>query len=561
MVSVVTLGQSHPVRDRSDRESRTIVNKLRGNLFFKFSLTAFVVMLLLGGAIALLVSQSLGEILGLLNAHAVAMGTGTPEAGGPEAIAGIYSAVEQLRDETLLIFSVGTFLLYSGLVVVVHQGWRTIEKQRQALQDSNERLRSIDEERQRLLEAERKNRDLADSLRRVGLALSATLNLQELLDHICRESMHLFDVDATYLWLVRNGNLVGFAGFGDDREAFLDLKVRLDDQETLGPRVIREKRPIYVNDCAHSDQVNQTLIQRFHVMSILGVPLMTKGRAIGALMVIDSHASDRFSETEAELGRVLASHAAVAIDNAQLFVNLERSKERLERAYDSTLEGWSRALELRDHETEGHTKRVAAMSVHLARELGLSESDLVHVRRGALLHDIGKMAIPDRILRKPGPLTEAEWEIMRKHPVYARDLLEPIDYLRPAIDIPYSHHEKWDGSGYPLGLSREEIPLSARIFAVIDVYDALTCDRPYRDAWPEDDVLAHIDDQTGMHFDPHVAEAFFELMPELASPIVLDDAPPSPGRKAKLHELEAALKLGPSPAAQVVSSGTTNRLR
>lgn len=534
---------------------------MRGNLVFKFSLTTFAVMLLLGGGIAVFLSQSLGEILGLLEAHSAAMRSGALDAGAPEAIAGIHAAVERLRKETIFIFVIGSFLLYGGLVAIVHKGSRTIEKQRRELQDSNERLRTIDEERQRLLQAERKNRVLADTLRRIGLALSATLDLQELLDHICRESIHLFDVDAAYLWLVRNGNLVGFAGFGEGREAFLDLEVRLDDPDTLGPRVIREKRPIYVNDCAQSNEVNWSLIRRFNVKSILGVPLMAKGRAIGALMILDTHAPDRFSKAEADLSRVLASHAAVAIDNAQLFVNLERSKERLERAYDSTLEGWSRALELRDHETEGHTKRVAAMSVHLARELGLNENELVHIRRGALLHDIGKMAIPDRILRKPGPLNESEWAIMRKHPVYARDLLEPIEYLRPAVDIPYSHHEKWNGSGYPLGLSREEIPLSARVFAVIDVYDALTCDRPYRDAWPEDKVLAHIDDQTGVHFDPDVAEVFLELMPELGSPIVLDDAPPSPGREARLHELEAALKLGSSSSAQVVSSGSTNRPR
>jgi len=167
---------------------------------------------------------------------------------------------------------------------------------------------------------------------------------------------------------------------------------------------------------------------------------------------------------------------------------------------------------LRDKETEGHTQRVTELTLKLAREFGLTEADLVQVRRGALLHDIGKMGVPDRILLKAGPLTDDEWVIMRQHPVHAHEMLRPIDYLRPALDIPYCHHEMWDGTGYPRGLKGEEIPLVARVFAIVDVWDAVTSDRPYRQAWSREKALAHIQKGTGQHFDPHVVEVFSKLI-------------------------------------------------
>jgi putative nucleotidyltransferase with HDIG domain len=194
-----------------------------------------------------------------------------------------------------------------------------------------------------------------------------------------------------------------------------------------------------------------------------------------------------------------------------MFNDLQRTTVELALAYDTTLEGWSSALDLRDHETEGHTQRVTAMTLRLARSLGIPDAELVHMRRGALLHDIGKMGIPDKILLKPGPLTDEEWVIMKKHPVYAYELLSPIPYLRSALDIPYCHHEKWDGSGYPRGLKGEQIPLSARLFAVVDVWDALRSDRPYRRGWDEERVAQHIADGSGTHFDPKVVAAFQQL--------------------------------------------------
>jgi putative two-component system response regulator len=192
--------------------------------------------------------------------------------------------------------------------------------------------------------------------------------------------------------------------------------------------------------------------------------------------------------------------------------NLEDAHKQLLYAYDETIEGWSRAMDLRDKETEGHSQRVTDLTIKLASTFGMPEEELIHVRRGALLHDMGKLGIPDSILLKPGKLTDEEWEFMRSHPQLAFEMLNPIEYLRPAMDIPYCHHEKWDGTGYPRGLKGDQIPLAARLFAVVDVWDALTSDRPYRPAWSQEKVLEYIREQSGKHFDPQVVAAFLDMV-------------------------------------------------
>jgi putative nucleotidyltransferase with HDIG domain len=209
---------------------------------------------------------------------------------------------------------------------------------------------------------------------------------------------------------------------------------------------------------------------------------------------------------------ILAGQIAIAVDNATLFKDLQRSNSELMLAYEATLEGWSAALDLRDRETEGHTQRVTLMTIELAEAMGIRPDDLIHIRRGALLHDIGKMGVPDHILLKPDKLNDEEWEHMRMHAVYAYNLLSNISYLRDALDIPYCHHEKWNGTGYPRGLKGEEIPLAARIFAVADVYDALTSDRPYRSGWSRERALDYIREQSGHYFDPKVVDAFLLLV-------------------------------------------------
>jgi HD-GYP domain-containing protein (c-di-GMP phosphodiesterase class II) len=217
----------------------------------------------------------------------------------------------------------------------------------------------------------------------------------------------------------------------------------------------------------------------------------------------------------------VSTQAAIAIDNADMFQDLKRSHSELQQAYDETIEGWARALELRDRETQGHALRVTEATLHLARAMGIPDFMMTHIRRGALLHDVGKLGIPDSILHKPGPLTPEEWEIMRKHPVYADQMLSPVDYLRPAKDIPAYHHERWDGSGYPKGLKKNQIPKAARIFAVIDVWDALSSDRPYRTAWNDLRILDYINTLKGREFDPDVVRVFlreFETIRNITHP-------------------------------------------
>jgi putative two-component system response regulator len=194
---------------------------------------------------------------------------------------------------------------------------------------------------------------------------------------------------------------------------------------------------------------------------------------------------------------------------------LQKAHARLLQAYEATIEGWSHALDLRDRETEGHSRRVTELSLKLAEAMGMEDEAIGKMRRGALLHDMGKIGIPDAILHKPASLSEEEWTVMRKHPQFAYDMLNPIEYLHESLEIPFSHHEKWDGTGYPQGLRGEEIPLSARIFAVADVWDALTSDRPYRPAWTSEQALKYIQEQSGKHFDPRVVAHFLKLIEEL----------------------------------------------
>jgi putative nucleotidyltransferase with HDIG domain len=255
----------------------------------------------------------------------------------------------------------------------------------------------------------------------------------------------------------------------------------------------------------------QMSVAAYQLRSILCVPLKLKDDLIGVLYVDNRAHAGIFKENDLELISAFADQAAVAIESARLFEDLQDSHRELERAYQATLEGWVRALDLRDKETEGHTQRVTILTHRLARSMGVDSDAIVHITRGALLHDIGKMAIPDGILLKPGQLTDDERKLIQKHPVYAYEMLRPIDFLIPAIDIPYCHHEKWDGTGYPRGLRGDEIPFAARIFPVIDVWDALTSDRPYRKAVPHDEVRQRIKADSGKHFDPLVIEAFMDL--------------------------------------------------
>ena len=243
--------------------------------------------------------------------------------------------------------------------------------------------------------------------------------------------------------------------------------------------------------------------------SAQAVPLISKGEVKGVMILF--HRKD-FTPSPgwSSFLETLAGQAAIAMDITQMFDSLQRANLELSLAYEATIEGWSGALDLRDKETEGHSQRVTEMTIQMAKALQLGDEDINHMRRGALLHDIGKLGVPDSILLKVGKLTDEEWLIMRKHPEFAYDMLRPIAYLRDSLDIPYCHHEKWDGTGYPQGLKGEQIPLAARVFAIVDVWDALRSDRPYRQAWSEPDALQYIREQSGKHFDPQVVDVFLK---------------------------------------------------
>lgn len=351
------------------------------------------------------------------------------------------------------------------------------------------------------------------ALHQIDMTISASLDLNITLNVLLNNVVNQLGVDAAAVLLFNSyaQDLEYAAGYGFRTSSIEQSKVRLGTGQA-GIAAL-ERRTLVLPDLTHGDVVfdRAALLASEGFISHFATPLIAKGQIKGVLEVFHRTRLDPPVEWLAFL-ETLATQTAIAIDNAKLFEDLQRLNTDLELAYDATIEGWSRALDLRDKETEGHTQRVTELALELARTLGMSDAELVQVRRGALLHDIGKMGIPDGILLKPGPLTPEEWEVMRMHPVYAFNLLSPIAYLRSAITIPYCHHEKWDGRGYPRGLKGEGIPLAARIFAVVDVWDALRTDRPYRQSWSEQEAIEYIRAETGKHFDPTITEVFLKLV-------------------------------------------------
>ncbi len=335
--------------------------------------------------------------------------------------------------------------------------------------------------------------------------------------------MEQLGVDAADVMLLdaSSTTLTYAAGRGFRQPGIERARLRLG--EGYASRVALEQRMIHIPDFANEKRfIRQSYVKGEDFIAYVGAPLEAKGRVRGVLEVY-GRSPLQIDQEWMDFLEVLAGQIAIAVDNATLFKDLQRSNSELMLAYEATLEGWSAALDLRDHETEGHTQRVTDMTMELAEAMGIKPEDLVNIRRGALLHDIGKMGVPDNILLKPDKLNEEEWQHMRMHAVYAYNLLSNITYLADALDIPYCHHEKWNGTGYPRGLKGEEIPLAARIFAVADVYDALTSDRPYRKGWPPERALDYIREQSGKFFDPRVVEAFLAMYHN--QPADLDKSP------------------------------------
>lgn len=352
------------------------------------------------------------------------------------------------------------------------------------------------------------------ALRNIDMAITGSLDLRVVTKVALNEIAKQLKVDAVailrlcpYTQMLEYLDVNGFYTDGIKKN-------RIPMGSGISGRVVQDRKVIYIADLSRfEDQIfiQRNLLKDEGFVSYYGAPLVSKGKVLGVLEVFHRKAHNGNSEWMDFL-ETLAGQVAMAIENASLVDNILRKHTELITAYNQTIEGWGTALSLKEEETAEHSQRVTEMSVELAKVLGMEEEDIYHVRLGALLHDIGKIGVPDSILLKPGKLTDDEWEVMRKHPDYAFEMLAPIAYLRKASEIPYCHHEKWDGTGYPRGLKGKQIPLSARIFAVVDVWDALSSNRPYRKAWPNDKVIEHLQKQSGSHFDPEVVECFIKII-------------------------------------------------
>jgi response regulator RpfG family c-di-GMP phosphodiesterase len=366
--------------------------------------------------------------------------------------------------------------------------------------------------RVQLYEQSQKQVKRLTTLRDIDSAISSSLDLRLILNILMDQTVNHLNVDAVDIGLYQPDlqNLTYLASAGFQTPSPTRPLMRLG--EGLAGKVVARQSVVHVTDLQNAPEAkNELFIRHEGFATYIGIPLIVKGQIKGVFEVF--HRSPLSPTADwMEFLHTLAGQAAIAIDSSQLFENLQRSNQELIQAYDTTLEGWARALEIRDRETEGHTRRVTEMTLRLAHFMGINENEMVNIHRGVLLHDIGKMGVPDHILKKTGKLDADEWAEMRQHPVYAYNLLSPISYLRGALDIPYCHHEHWDGSGYPRGLKGEQIPLSARVFSVVDIWDALLSDRPYRKAWPRDKVVEYIKEVAGSSLDPGIVEIFFKML-------------------------------------------------
>lgn len=353
------------------------------------------------------------------------------------------------------------------------------------------------------------------ALREIDQTIISELSRHQSLNVILTKTINLLEVDAAVVLLLNEemNSLVYAAGLGFWTDVVTTANV--DISGNFSGKAAKEKRIIKIPDVS-TDPTNLLLtdyLKDEKFISYFSAPLIVKGNIIGVLELFHRSVVERDAEW-LEFFETLAGQAAIAIDNAQMFNQLKKKNEELINAYDATIKGWSYALDLRDKETEGHSTRVTYLAVKMAKLLGINNGELEQIYRGAILHDIGKMGVPDYILHKPDKLTEQEFEIIKKHPEFSYQMISSISFLKPALDIPYCHHENWDGSGYPRGLKGEEIPLSARMFAIIDVYDALTSDRPYRKAWIKLAALDYIQEQSGIKFDPQLIPHFMEMINE-----------------------------------------------
>lgn len=349
------------------------------------------------------------------------------------------------------------------------------------------------------------------ALQGIDQAINSSLDLNISLEIVITKIMQQLNPDAIDILLVNpvTHNLNYKVGYGfrshEHEHQYLVIGTGLSREAVLERRIssianIQEERIQII-------RTNLIDIEKF--VTYYCAPMIAKGQVIGVIELFFRRVFEP-DDDWLEFLSILANQTAIAVNNSQLYFSLQRTNVELENSINATIEGWVNTLDLRDKETEGHSQRVTEITVKIAQLLGYTNGELTAIQRGALLHDIGKVGIPDVVLLKKTPLTTAEWETMKMHPIYAYQVLSKSIHLRNVVDIPYCHHEKWDGTGYPRGLKGAEIPMAARIFAIVDQWDALTSDRPYRKAWSEAKTLHHIKELKNVHFDPYIVQIFME---------------------------------------------------
>lgn len=453
----------------------------------------------LGAARFIVKPLEMGEFLSILNGVLA------------EVQAGTLSAHRESVHEEMIYYR----MYNERLIRKLEAKMLELERVNHALGQEIEERRQAEGQITRLLEESQRRLNQVEALHSIDLAISGSMDLRTTLNVLLKHVESLLNVDAANI-LLFSLSLQQFsfaAGRGFTTNEIEGANVRLGS--SFAGRAALERKTVVIAGelTAQANRDFSRLYEREGFVAYAGVPLIAKGQIKGVLEVY--HRTNHKPEREwINLLETLAGQAAIAIDNAQLFEGLQLSNIELSLAYDATIAGWSRAMDLRDKETEGHTQRVTDLTLKLARAMNIPESQLPHIRHGALLHDIGKMGVPDSILLKEDALSDEEWKKMRQHPDLAYEMLSSIRYLQHALDIPYCHHEKWDGTGYPRGLKGSEIPIAARIFAVADVWDAITSDRPYRKGWSKAEALNHIREQSGKYFDPQVVDEFFRLISE-----------------------------------------------
>jgi len=352
-------------------------------------------------------------------------------------------------------------------------------------------------------------------LKLISRTISTYMDFETVMRPLLGQIREILDCDAVALFLVSEDKKTLICKAKNGYMANTQINFSVPFGEVIIGTTAVEGRIVSVYDFSTIEPKSQLgiLVAKENFRAQHAAPIIVGGQVVKGVLEVWFRREGYKPSTEwLALFDAIANQTGLALDYNELYENLQKAYHDLESSYEATIEGWSAAMDLRDEDTEGHSLRVTNLAENLGVRLGLSDLEISQIHKGALLHDIGKIGIPDSILKKPGPLTEEEWELMRKHPKIALDMLERISYLKDSLAIPLYHHERYDGTGYPFGLKGKEIPLQARLFAIVDVFDALICDRPYRKAWTREKIIDYLKEQKGQQFDPEIVDAFLAMI-------------------------------------------------